>query len=123
MCLYIWDEIAWSPLKNLDPTSLPRDMEKEVEPLFIPFPFTDRQVQPEPYAGAEEEWQSFVKFNKDTKLRQRVKHDLTVMVKKAAETNPFVKKWAKTGEGFRLGPTWLIISFPERPPPEFVRWG
>lgn len=124
VCYVVWASIAFLPLKRLDPLPSPKqDDEDEIEPLFLPFPFTEKQVQPLPYAGAEEEWQSFIKFSKDDKLRKRVKDDLISMVKKAAENNPYTKKWAKTGEGFQLGPSWLIISFPERPPPEFIRWG
>ncbi|KAF3764313.1 hypothetical protein M406DRAFT_330657 [Cryphonectria parasitica EP155] len=123
VCLYVWDEIAFLPLKNLDTRPLPKGLEEEVEPLFMPFPFTEKQVQPAPYAGAGEEWQSFIEFNKDDKLRQRVKDDLSTMVRKAAEKNNLLKKWTKTGEGFKLGPTWLIMTFPEKPPPEFIRWG
>lgn len=121
--LYVWDEVAFSPLKHLDDRPLPKGVEEEVEPIFIPFPFTEKQVQPPPYAGAEEEWQSFITFSQNDKLRQRVKDDLSVLVKKAAEKNMIVRRWANKGEGFQLGPRWLIISFPERPPPEYVRWG
>lgn len=112
------------PLKNLDLRGLPEpDDDEEVEPFFIPFPFTETQVQPLPYAGAEEEWQEFLKFNKDQAHRQKVKDDLSMLVKRAAENNPVTKKWGKSGKEFELGPSWLIISFPERPPPEFVRAG
>lgn len=123
ICLYVWDQVTFLPFKKLDQHPLSEGLEEEVEPLFIPFPFTEKQVQAVPYGGAEEEWQSFIKFNKDDKLRQRVKDDLSLMVRKAAENSAFLKKWGQNGGGFQLGPTWLIISFPERPPPEFVRWG
>lgn len=112
------------PLKNLDLRGLPEnDDDEEFEPFFIPFPFTETQVQPLPYAGAEEEWQDFVKFNADLAHRAKVKDDLNSLVKRAAENNPVTKKWETTGKGFQLGPSWLIISFPERPPPEFFRAG
>lgn len=123
-CYVVWGTVAFLPLKRLDPVVVESQQEEdELEPLFLPFPFTEKQIQPLPYAGAEEEWQSFVKFNADEKLRKRVKDDLNLIVKKAAESNPYTKKWGKTGEGFQLGPSWLIMSFPERPPPEFIRWG
>lgn len=125
-CYMVWDHITELPWRNFDPRPFPKevlDPDEPVEPLFFPFPFTDKQVNPLPYAGAEEEWQSFIKFNSDKELRRRVKDDLTMLVKRAAEKNPVTRKWAKNGESFQLGPTWLIISFPERPPPEFVRTG
>ncbi|KUI70072.1 hypothetical protein VM1G_06550 [Cytospora mali] len=123
-CYYTWVYVATLPLKNLDLKSIPETEEdEEDEPFFIPFPFTETQVQPLPYAGAEEEWQEFLKFNKDQAHRQKVKDDLSMLVKKAAEHNPVTKNWGKNGKEFQLGPTWLIISFPERPPPEFIRAG
>ncbi|ROW04831.1 hypothetical protein VMCG_04805 [Cytospora schulzeri] len=123
-CYYTWVYVATLPLKNLDLGNLPEnDDDEEIEPFFIPFPFTETQVQPLPYAGAEEEWQDFLKFNKDQAHRDKVKDDLSMLVKRAAENNPVTKKWGKNGKEFQLGPSWLIISFPERPPPEFVRAG
>lgn len=121
-CYIVWANIAFIPLKNLD-LSGEVDQREPPEPLFFPFPFTDKQVTQLPYAGAEEEWQDFIKFNSDSKLRERVKHDLVMIVKRAAEKNPATKRWADNGETFHVGPTWLIVSFPERPPPEFVRTG
>lgn len=99
------------------------DDDEEEDPLFIPFPFTDKQVQPPPYAGKEEEWQSFVAFNNDRDHRNRAKHDLAMLVKKTAENNSQIKRWAKKDLELTLGPNWLIITYPDRPPPEFVRTG
>lgn len=124
ICYAVWASVAFLPLKNLDLDNLPKqEDEDDAEPLFLPFPFTVKQVQPLPYAGLEEEWQGFIKFSGDEKRRKRVKDELNMLVKKAAENNPYTKKWAEKGRGFQLGTSWLIISFPEKPPPEFVRWG
>lgn len=121
-CYIVWLNVTTYPLRELDLPD-PTERHEEVEPLFFPFPFTDKQVNPLPYAGAEEEWQDFIKFNSDPKLRRRVKNDLVMLVKRTAEKNPATNKWAKDGKSFQLGPSWLIVSFPERPPPEFVRTG
>lgn len=125
-CYLVWDHVIAMPWKNFDPRPFPKgvlDPDEPVEPLFLPFPFTDKLVVPLPYAGSDEEWQDFIKFNSDQKLRRRVKDDLTMLVKRAAEKNPITKKWAKEGESFQLGPAWLIMSFPQRPPAMFVRTG
>ncbi|KAI3395267.1 hypothetical protein diail_1620 [Diaporthe ilicicola] len=72
--------------RHLDLKNLPEiDDEEEEDPFFIPFPFTDEKIQPPPYAGKEEEWQSFVAFNNDPEHRNRAKHDLAMLVKKTAE--------------------------------------
>ncbi|CAN8101526.1 unnamed protein product [Discula destructiva] len=123
-CYLIWDHVIDIPIRKIDLRTMPKGLEEEApEPLFFPFPFTDKQVMPLPYAGDEEEWQNFIKFNKDQKLKERVKNDLNMLVKRAAEKNATTRRWAKNGESFNVGPTWLIMSFPERPPPEFVRKG
>ncbi|KAK2598788.1 hypothetical protein N8I77_012175 [Diaporthe amygdali] len=124
VCWYTWTTVINLPLKHLDMKDLPEvDEEEEEDPLFIPFPFTDKQVQPPPYAGKEEEWQSFVAFNNDREHRNRAKHDLAMLVKKTAENNAHIKRWGKQGMELKLGPNWLIITYPDRPPPEFVRTG
>lgn len=124
VCWYTWTTIATLPLRHLDMKDLPElEEEEEDDPLFIPFPFTDKQVQPPPYAGKEEEWQSFVAFNNDRDHRNRAKHDLAMLVKKTAENNSQIKRWAKKDLELTLGPNWLIITYPDRPPPEFIRTG
>lgn len=124
VCWYTWTTITTLPLRHLDMKDLPElEDEEEEDPLFIPFPFTDKQVQPPPYAGKEEEWQSFVAFNNDRDHRNRAKHDLAMLVKKTAENNSQIKRWAKKKLELTLGPNWLIITYPDRPPPEFVRTG
>lgn len=124
VCWYTWTTIATLPLRNLDLKDLPEiEEDEEEDPLFIPFPFTEKQVQPPPYAGKEEEWQSFVAFNNDRDHRNRAKHDLAMMVKKTVDNNSGIKRWAKKDLQLTLGPTWLIITYPDRPPPEFVRTG
>lgn len=123
-CWYTWTTIVTMPLRNLDMKDLPEiEDDEEEEPWFIAFPFTDKQVQPPPYAGKEEEWQSFVAFNNDRDHRNRAKHDLAMLVKRTAENNSQIKRWAKKDIKLELGPNWLIITYPDRPPPEFVKTG
>lgn len=124
-CYLVWNQVVGMAMRNLDPRPIPKELLREAneQSLFFPFPFTDKLVRPLPYAGAEEEWQGFINFNKDSDLKERVKNDLNMLVKRTAERSPQIKRWGKNGETFTLGPTWLIMSFPERPPPEWVRTG
>lgn len=123
-CYLVWTRVLEQALAKYDPRPLPIPKStEEPDPIFLPLPFTEKQVNSLPYAGAEEEWKNFIKFNKDEKLKQRVKNDLKMLVKRAAEKNPATKRWAKNGESFQVGAAWLIMSFPERPHPEFVRTG
>lgn len=99
-------------------------MEKEeVEPMFIPLPFTVKQVKPPPYAGSGEEWQDFIKFNSDHERRKNVKNELRHLVKKSAEKNPIRGLLGPGNREFELGPSFLIYTYPAVPPPEYIRWG
>lgn len=127
ICYYVWDYTIQLPLRNLD-QKVWEEMDKEEEeepsePWFIPFPFTEKKVQSPPYSGKGEEWQGFIEFNADEGRAEHVKDDLRLLVKKAAEKTSRTKKWANPKEGFRLGPSYLILTFPQWPPPEFIRWG
>ena len=46
---------------------------EEAEPIFIAFPFTTKQVESLPYRGSDEEWQTFIKVNKDQNLQMRIR--------------------------------------------------
>ena len=51
----------------------PEALQEEVEPFFIPFPGTTKEIKPKPYRGSDPEWQEFVKFSKDQDLGKRVR--------------------------------------------------
>lgn len=93
------------------------DKDEVVEPWFIPLPFTEEKVQPPPYAGNGEEWQGFVAFSNDRSRIKSVKQELRLIVKKGMERHPAVKG------NLKLGPSFLILTYPLRPPPEYKQWG
>lgn len=43
---------------------------------FVPFPFTEQQVQPPPYRRGTPEWAAFEKISKDQKLKTKLKSKL-----------------------------------------------
>ena len=45
-----------------------KELEEEIEPFFIPLPFTTKQVEPLPYKGSDPEWQTFIKVSKNPSL-------------------------------------------------------
>jgi hypothetical protein len=51
----------------------PEALQEEVEPFFIPFPGTTKEIKPKAYRGSDPEWQEFVKFSKDQDLGKRVR--------------------------------------------------
>lgn len=50
------------------------DMADEDEPiLFLPFPFTTKEVRQPPYKGSDPEWATFIAVNKDQQLQKDIK--------------------------------------------------
>lgn len=49
-------------------------MADEDEPiLFLPFPFTTKEVRQPPYKGSDPEWATFIAVNKDQQLQKDIK--------------------------------------------------
>jgi hypothetical protein len=60
------------------------DMADEDEPiLFLPFPFTTKEVRQPPYKGSDPEWATFIAVNKDPQLQKDIKSECD------ARTNPW----------------------------------
>jgi len=70
----IFTTVVLSPLDKLD---LDEEIAKEVDEqgasIFIPFPGTTKQIQPQPYSGSDPEWQEYVKFSKDPALGKMIR--------------------------------------------------
>lgn len=70
-----WAENEWDSMSEQEK----QEMEKEVEDedgdplLFLPFPFTTKEVHQRPYKGSDPEWKAFVKVNKDANLQKQMK--------------------------------------------------
>ena len=59
--------------KELDEMEQMDDKELETDPIFIAFPFTTKAVDSLPYRGTDEEWQTFIKVNKDQNLQMKIR--------------------------------------------------
>lgn len=59
--------------KELDEMEQMDEKELETEPIFIAFPFTTKSVDSLPYRGTDEEWQTFIKVNKDQNLQMKIR--------------------------------------------------
>ena len=70
----VWTRVVFGPLDKAleeEVKDLPEEEEEEVG-IFIPFPGTTKQLQPQPYRGTDPEWQAFIKFSKDKSLGKSV---------------------------------------------------
>ncbi|KAI1082106.1 hypothetical protein F5B20DRAFT_578874 [Whalleya microplaca] len=98
------------------------ELEEEIEePLFIPFPFTTRMVEPLPYRSTDPEWQAFVKVSKNRKLVRTIQDQLAEVARRAVESHPMLAH--KCGKDAKVGKHWLDIQYPYKPPPTFARKG
>lgn len=62
------------PLEQaIDDTELPELSEEDMQPIFIPFPLTTREIRQPLYRGSDPEWQEFIKFSKQDDLVQQVR--------------------------------------------------
>ncbi|KAI9744422.1 MAG: hypothetical protein M1818_001951 [Claussenomyces sp. TS43310] len=129
VCYTLLNRVLLSPLdriaddleNSLDERTKKELDEEEIEPLFIPFPGTTRQVKPRPYRGNDPEWQEFIKFSKDPTLGKRVRDELAEIAKRTCEKSPALTY--RCGKDIKVRRHWLDIDFPQSPPPEFERSG
>ncbi|KAI1803584.1 hypothetical protein F4811DRAFT_524047 [Daldinia bambusicola] len=95
--------------------------EEELDPFFIPLPFTTRMVPSAPYRSTDPEWTTFIKVNKDREKVRAIQSGLANLVRTTAVENPVLVR--KCGSDMQIGRYWLDVQYPSRPPPTFVRRG
>lgn len=112
-----WADAEWDALSDKEKEEV-QNMTEEDEPiLFLPFPFTTKEVKQPLYRGSDPEWETFVKVNQDTKLQKEIKFGLADEIKRGVEKNPaFVRLLG--GGGISVRKIWLDILYPPAPPPK-----
>ncbi|KAF5872036.1 uncharacterized protein Bfra_009063ia [Botrytis fragariae] len=124
-CFEVYTRLVLGPLdKAAEEASkhIPDEEWQEAEPpLFIPFPGTTRQLPTVPYKGTDPEFQEFIKISQDTKLMNKLRVDLTEIMRDFACKSPIVVQIA--GKNLKSRRIWLDIDFPSIPPPSFERSG
>ncbi|KAK7404128.1 hypothetical protein QQX98_010086 [Neonectria punicea] len=112
-----WADAEWEALSDKEREEV-QNMAEEDEPiLFLPFPFTTKEVKQPPYRGSDPEWEMFVKVNQDTKLQKEIKFGLADEIKRGVEKNPaFVRLLG--GGAISVRKLWLDIIYPPAPPPK-----
>ncbi|KAF4125018.1 hypothetical protein GMORB2_3857 [Geosmithia morbida] len=117
-----WAEEEWDSLSEKEKEELEEagedEMDEEEEPLlFLPFPFTTKQIAQPPYRGSDPEWKEFVKVNKDEKRKKDIKRSLAETVRRRAEANPVIVN-LMGGKTTKVRKMWLDIIYPPAPPPK-----
>ena len=68
-----WAESEWESLSEKEKEEVESQAAEEGDHiLFLPFPFTTKEVKQPPYKGSDPEWQTFLTVNKDPKLQKEV---------------------------------------------------
>ncbi|KAH6990939.1 hypothetical protein BKA56DRAFT_573445 [Ilyonectria sp. MPI-CAGE-AT-0026] len=111
-----WADEEWEALSDKEKEEV-QNMEEDEPMLFLPFPFTTKEVKQPPYRGSDPEWEMFVKVNQDTKLQKEIKFGLADEIKRGVEKNPaFVRLLG--GGAIKVKKLWLDIIYPPSPPPK-----
>jgi hypothetical protein len=80
ICYGLFSSVVLSPLvkigeefdKDLNEEER-RELDKQGESIFIPFPGTTKMVQPPPYNYNDPEWGEFVKISRDETLQKNLR--------------------------------------------------
>jgi hypothetical protein len=107
-------------LSEKERSQLEKEMEEE-DPVFIPLPFTTREIPPIPYKGTDPEWRMFAKFSRNPQLIASVKASLADNARKAVQKHPQLS--VHYGKEWKIQRSWIDIQYPSRPPPTFERQG
>lgn len=87
---------------------------------FIPLTWATKQPRTF-YKGSDPEWQTFVSIARDKPRHAAIQSELVRMVYTGALQHAGIAR--QLGEDAQVGKYWLDISFPDGPPPEYVRSG
>lgn len=69
-----WADHEWDNLSEKEKREMEEMSEEEADPLlFLPFPFTTKEVKQPPYKGSDPEWLAFLAVNKDTQAQKDIK--------------------------------------------------
>lgn len=98
-----------------------KQQEDEEVGMFIPFPLSLKQHDPEPYSGKDPEWQEFVRMSKDKALLVKIRKDTVDLVHQSVKKNPVLQM--RLGKDIKVRRYWMDLDFPYRAPPTYSRSG
>lgn len=69
-----WADHEWDNLSDKEKREMEEMAGEEDDPLlFLPFPFTTKEVKQPPYKGSDPEWLAFLAVNKDQQVQKDIK--------------------------------------------------
>ncbi|KAF5020110.1 hypothetical protein F66182_7873 [Fusarium sp. NRRL 66182] len=111
-----WADAEWEALSDKEKEEAEANHDPDEPLLFLPFPFTTKEIKQPPYRGSDPEWQTFVKVSQDKKLIQEIKNGLANEIRRGVERNPAFNKLL--GGDVAVRKFWLDVIFPPAPPPK-----
>ncbi|QLI64076.1 uncharacterized protein G6M90_00g025190 [Metarhizium brunneum] len=113
-----WADHEWDNLSDKEKREMEEMAGEEDDPLlFLPFPFTTKEVKQPPYKGSDPEWLAFLAVNKDQQVQKDIKFGLAEIIRRGVEKNPgYVRLLG--GKDIKLKKLWLDIIYPPAPPPK-----
>jgi hypothetical protein len=72
-----WAENEWESLTPQERQEMEKEAEEEgVEAqIFLPFPFTTKEVKQPPYRGSDPEWKQFVSLSRDETKQKEIRRE------------------------------------------------
>lgn len=68
-----WADNEWDSMSEKEKAEWEQSADADNAILFLPFPFTTKEVQQPPYKGSDPEWSTFLALSKDQQLQKEIK--------------------------------------------------
>jgi hypothetical protein len=75
--LFDWAENEWESLTPQERQEMEKEAEEEgaEAQIFLPFPFTTKEVKQPPYRGSDPEWKQFVSLSRDEAKQKEIRRE------------------------------------------------
>jgi len=114
-----WNDAEWENMSEKERQKI-IEMEEEYAPMiFLPFPFTTKAVPQPPYKGSDPEWITFLAINKDKKMQEEIRRELTETVRRGVEKHALFSQLLGS-KSIKVTKRWLEIIYPRAPPPKHL---
>lgn len=73
-----WNESEWENLSEKERQAILDAEDADPPMIFLPFPFSLKEVKQAPYKGNDPEWKTFIAISKDPKQQKAIKGMLSM---------------------------------------------
>lgn len=112
-----WNDAEWESMSEKERQEIIEAEEDDPPMIFLPFPFTTKAVPQPPYKGSDPEWVTFVSINKDRKMQESIRRELSETVRRGVEKHALFSQLLGS-KSIKITKRWLEIIYPRGPPPK-----